>query len=399
MKILIVSQYFWPENFKINDIALGLKERGHEVSVLTAIPNYPQGRFYEGYSFHSKDEEWEGIKIYRSKIIARGKGSIRLFINYLSFVFFGKIKVAQIKGKFDSILVYEPSPITVGLPAIAASNKFGAPYYFWVQDLWPQSLTAAGGVKNPLVLKFFDKITKYIYNKSEKVLVQSHGFKQYIKNQDIAEEKIIFYPNSTESFYTKKEKVISIDNQLPSGFRVMFAGNLGEAQSLNTLIESARLVKMKNTQIKWILVGDGRAKKSLIKKIFNANLEDTVYLVGSYPSEQMPDFFSCADVLIASLRDNPIFSITIPSKIQSYLACGKPILAALNGEGANIIDTAKCGFSSKSEDSVGLAENVMKMYNLTDDERTEMGENAVNYFKENFEREMLLERLEVILKS
>lgn len=399
MKILIVSQYFWPENFKINDIALGLKDRGHEVSVLTAIPNYPQGRFYHGYSFNSKDEEWNGIKIYRSKIIPRGKGGIRLFINYLSFVFFGKKKVLQMDGVYDSILVYEPSPVTVGFPAIAASKKFKAPYYFWVQDLWPQSLEAAGGIKNGFVLSIFDKITRNIYNKSKKVLVQSQGFKEYIKNQGILDEKIIFYPNTTEDFYIKKDKVQSIDDKLPKGFRIMFAGNLGEAQSLNTLIESARLVKMTNTDIKWIFVGDGRAKESLIKQINDANLQDTVYLVGSYPGEQMPDFFSCADVLIASLRKDPIFAITIPSKIQSYLACGKPILGALDGEGANIIETAKCGFSSRSEDSVTLAKNALRMYELSNDERVVMGNNAINYFKNNFERKMLLERLEIILKS
>ncbi len=399
MKILIISQYFWPENFKINDIVLGLKERGNEVSVLTGLPNYPHGDFYDGYNFSSKNEIWEGVKIYRSKLISRGDGGLRLFINYISFVIFGWFKVSKIKGDFDTILVYEPSPVTVGIPAIKASKKFRAPYFFWVQDLWPQSLTAAGGVKNPLILGIFDKITRLIYKKAKKVLVQSDGFKSYIKKQGVEEDKLIFYPNSTESFYQKKDKVESIDRTLPSGFRIMFAGNLGEAQSLHTIIAAASKLKLINDNIKWIFVGDGRAKESLLKQIEENNLADTVYLVGSYPSEKMPDFFSCADVLIASLKSDPIFALTIPSKIQSYLACGKPILASLDGEGAYVIEKAKCGYSSNAEDSLALANNVIKMFNHSQQERESMGNNAIEYFNKNFERELLLDRLEEILKN
>ena len=169
MKILIITQYFWPESFKINDLALGLKERGHDVSVLTAIPNYPKGVFFDNYSFwKNNEEEWNGIKIYRSKIFSRGNGGFRLMLNYISFVFFCSLKVFFIKEKFDKIFVYEPSPITVGLPAIVASRRMKIPYYFWVQDLWPESLSAAGGIKNKYVLGFFEKITKVIYQKFKK---------------------------------------------------------------------------------------------------------------------------------------------------------------------------------------------------------------------------------------
>ncbi|MGC4130449.1 MAG: glycosyltransferase family 4 protein [Bergeyella sp.] len=398
MRILIVSQYFWPENFKINDIALGLKEKGHHVSILTGLPNYPQGSFFDGYSFKSKDETWNGMKIYRSKLIPRGNNPVSLFINYFSFVVFGWLKVNRIKEEFDSILVFETSPVTVGIPAIHASKKFKVPYYFWVQDLWPASLTAAGGVTNPLVLTFFDSITRWIYRKSKKVLVQSEAFVDYIKKQDVPEDKIIFYPNTTEEFYQVKQASEKYQNLLPKGFNIMFAGNFGEAQSLNTLVEAAEIVKNKGINVNWVLLGDGRSKAALEKQIEEKKL-DNFHMLGSFPGTEMPDFFACADVLLASLKDDYIFTLTIPSKIQSYMACGKPLLASLNGEGANIVKKAECGYTSDAGDAEVLAENVIKMVNSTPEERQKMGENAVRYFKENFERNNLLEKLEHILNN
>lgn len=399
MKILIISQYFHPENFKINDIALGLKERGHDVSVLTGIPNYPTGIFFDGYDKNSGDEIWEGIKIYRSKLIPRGNGGAKLFLNYLSFAMSASKKLDEIEEKFDKILVYEPSPITVGVPAMKASKKFNIPYYFWVQDLWPESLTAAGGVKNPLVLGFFERLTRKIYNRAKKVLVQSEGFKNYILKQKIPAEKLIFYPNSTEAYYHKKSPSEQYEKLLPEGFRLMFAGNLGEAQSLGTLLESAEIVKNRGVSVKWIFLGNGRYRETLEKTIAEKNLEDCAFLLGAFPGTEMPDFFASADALIASLKKDKIFALTIPSKIQSYMACGKPILASLDGEGAKIVETAKCGFSSPAENAELLAENVIKLTQLFENERQKMGDNAVDYFNKNFEREMLLDKLITILND
>ena len=399
MKILIISQYFWPENFKINDIALGLKDKGHEVSVLTGIPNYPKGEFFEGYNLKSSDELWNGIKIYRSKLFPRGKGAIRLFINYFSFVFFGSLKVRQIKSEFDKILVYEPSPITVGIPATVASKRFKTPYFFWVQDLWPESLAAAGGVKNKAVLKVFDMITRFVYKKSEKVLIQSEGFRDYISKQNVPDSKIIFYPNTTEDFYEKRPKSSEIEKKLPEGFKLMFAGNLGEAQSLTTLLEAAEIIKDKGLEINWIFLGEGRAKDNLLKIVEQKKLTDCIHFLGSFPSTDMPSFFASADALIASLKSDRIFSLTIPSKIQSYLACGKPILASLDGEGAKIINEAQCGFASPSENAFLLAENIEKLYSLSSPQREKMGENALKYFQENFERNKLLDDLIHIMKN
>jgi len=399
MKILIVSQYFWPENFKINDIAHGLKEKGHEVAIITGKPNYPSGKFSNGYSFlNRRVETWQGIKIYRSALIPRGKGNgLNLFINYFSFVLFGSIRILFIKGSFDKILVFEPSPITVGIPAIIAKIKFKAPIYFWVQDLWPASISAAGGVRNKFILNSFNLLTKFIYRHCQKILVQSKAFIPYICNQGVNKEKLIYYPNTTEAYYKFKLPESFFLNVLPIGFRIMFAGNIGEAQSFDTLLNAAKLLNDEGVKVNWIILGEGRLIPHVKQKIIEYKLQDNFILMGSFPSEKMPDFFSCADILLVSLKDNPVLSMTIPSKIQSYLACGKPIITSLNGEGSRIVLEAKAGFVSKAEDPVDLANNLKKALSMTQFDLNELGKNARKYFEKEFERNQLINRLELIL--
>lgn len=400
MTILIISQYFWPESFRINDIALGLKEKGHEVIVLTGIPNYPQGAFFDGYNKNSKDEVWEGIKIYRSKLLARGNGGgVKLFLNYLSFAFFASFKVNKISENIDKILVFEPSPITVGIPAIFAKKKLKAPYFFWVQDLWPASLNAVGGINNKIVIKLFDRLTRNIYKHSSKVLIQSRAFQDYIEKQDVPNNKIVYLPNTTEDYYKQIPKSSKYDNLIPDGFKLLFAGNLGEAQSLDTFVHATKIVIDKGYNIQWIIVGDGRYKESLQELINKQGVENHIHFVGKYPPHEMSEFFSYADALYVTLKDEYIFSLTIPSKVQSYLACGKPILASLNGEGAKIIKKSKSGYVSDAENVSDLADNIIKMYKLSEEERIQLGENGLKYFNQEFKRSVVLDTLEKILES
>ena len=401
MRILVISQYFWPENFKINDICLGLQEKGHQVEVLTGIPNYPTGKFAPGYCFFkNNDEVWNGIPIHRSKLLPRGLGGFRLMLNYFSFALFATLKGLTFQKRFDRILVYEPSPITVGIPAVFTARKLKIPYFFWVQDLWPESLTAAGNINNQAVLKFFDSLTRWIYRNAEKVLVQSIGFKNYIINQEISPNKIIFYPNTTEDFYEPKAAEVQYKERFPEGFVITFAGNLGEAQSLQTLLHAAKIMKEKGiSEVKWVILGEGRQRNILETYIENNQLSDTVFLLGSFPGTDMPSFYACSDVLVASLKKENIFELTIPSKIQSYLACAKPILASLDGEGARIVEESGAGLSSPAEDAELLALQAEKMFRMNGEQREEMGKNAIKYFKKEFERDMLLEKLVTILQN
>ena len=328
----------------------------------------------------------------------RNGGAFRLFLNYISFAILASLKVRKIKGSFDAIFVYQTSPVTVGIPAIFAKKLFKTPIYFWVQDLWPESLAAVGGVKNKLVLGFFNSLTKWIYNQSKKVLIQSDGFRKYILNQGIPNDKIIYYPNPTEDFYKPLKEVKEYQEFFQKEFfNMVFAGNIGEAQSFKTIIEAINNIK--ELPIKLIVLGDGRYKETALSLIKEKGLESHFNFLGSFPPTEMPKFFSHADALLVSLKKNKIFSLTIPAKIQSYLACGKPIIASIDGEGAKIVNDAKCGVTSPAEDSVKLSEGIKEVMALDKSKRSEMGNNGRAYYEKEFDRNNLLEKLEGIFKS
>ncbi|MDC0486627.1 glycosyltransferase family 4 protein [Flavobacteriaceae bacterium] len=400
MKILLISQYFYPENFKINDLIFSLKERGHEITVLTGKPNYSKTHFFEGYGWKSTDfETINDIPVYRANLFSRRDGgAIRLFLNYISFAILASLKVRKIKGSFDAIFVYQTSPVTVGIPAIFAKKLFKTPIYFWVQDLWPESLAAAGGVNNKLVLGFFNSLTKFIYNHSKRVLIQSDGFREYILNQGIPNDKIIYYPNPTEDFYKPLQEVKEYQEFFQNEFfNFIFAGNIGEAQSFKTIIKAINNVK--ELPVKVIVLGDGRYKETALSLIKEKGLESHFNFLGSFPPTEMPKFFSHADALLVSLKKDKIFSMTIPAKTQSYLACGKPIIASIDGEGAKIITDAKCGVVSPAEDSISLSKKIKELMALDKSKHSEMGDNARTYYEKEFDRDYLLEKLEGIFNS
>ena len=394
MRILVISQYFYPENFRINDLCFGLLEKGCEVTVFTGKPNYPKGKFFKGYGYFSKGSEIiNNIKVIRSNLIPRAKGrGLSLFINYISFVLFGAFKLFLMKGKYDKILIYAPSPITVGFLGILASKIFRAKSYLWVHDLWPESVKAAGGINNKIILSLINTMTKSIYYFYDNILVQSPYFKNYLVNQGVNSEKITYYPYYAESFYKIVDKNKKIDNLFPKGLNIIFAGNIGVAQSFDTIIEAVKITLNNFKNLNIIVLGDGRDKTRVLKKIKEEGLNN-FYFMGSFPPEDMPEYFASADALLVSLKKSKIFSSTIPGKIQSYLACGKPIIASLDGIGAKIINDASCGFSSHAEDSHGLAESMIAFNTLKEDDKIKLGINARKYYENEFEREKLLSKL------
>lgn len=400
MHILIVTQYFWPENFRINDLALGLLERGHQVTVLTGSPNYPDGSFFEGYGLFNKQQDYHGVKVLRVPLIPRGKGGgLRLALNYISFALTASSAGPLLcRGKIDQIFVFEPSPITVGIPALILKKFKSAPVLFWVQDLWPESLSATGAVKSEKVLSLVSRLVKFIYQRCDRILIQAKTFSDSIQQQGGEKNRIYYFPNSAECLFTSPETASAPVTPLPEGFKIMFAGNIGAAQDFETIIAAAEKLQSRK-DIHWIIVGDGRMRSWSEAEVKKRSLSDNIHFLGRYPLEAMPGFFSHADSLLVTLRKDPIFALTIPSKIQSYLACGRPVIAALDGEGANVIEEAGAGFTCPGGSPDALALAVLKMYETPKPEREKMGENGRAYYEANFDRDMLLDRLGVWMKE
>lgn len=401
MKVLLVTQYFYPENFKSNDIASELIKRGYDVTVLTGLPNYPEGKIYDNYGFFKKNKEnYFGAKVKRAWLIPRGKGSgVRLFLNYFSWAFFASLYAVYLgfKEKYDVIIVHEPSPITQGFPAIVVKKIQKIPILFWVLDLWPESLKSAGGIKNKHVLGFFSRIVKYIYKKSDKILISSRSFKNSINERGIEDNKIIYFPNWAEDIISKGNTTYPIPT-LPEGFKLIFAGNIGSAQDIETVMETALILK-NNSQIKFIIIGDGRKKNNIENFVKSNKLENTVHLLGRYPIESMKSFFNQADGLLVTLKDELIFNLTVPAKLQAYMSAGKPILGMLNGEGASVIKQAGCGLVSDAGIAEKYADTILQFYKMDESRRKEMGINGYNYYVENFDITNCMNNLSLIIKS
>lgn len=397
MKILVVTQYFWPENFRINDLCDGLIERGHEVTVYTGLPNYPEGEFYKGYSFWGPYHETRGkIKIIRSPLIPRGKNkSLQLAVNFFSFFFIASILAPfLVRGKYDKIFVYEPSPITVAIPAIVLKYLKKAPMFFWVTDLWPESLEATGVVKNKKVLGWVARMVRFLYKHSDKILITSKGFAPRVKALGGLESQIVYFPQWAEALYSNIPDSTFHDPLIPtSGFKIMFAGNIGSSQDFETIVKAALLLR-EHKNIIFLILGDGLIKKWAETEVEKNNLKNNFIFLGRKPVEMMPNYFSKADVMLMSLTNTDLFSITVPSKLQSYLASAKPVLASMNGEGAEIVKEWNAGITCPATEPKLLAETILLMSQLPKEQLDQMGKNAFKCYNSEFEREKLISLLE-----
>lgn len=395
MKILVVTQYFWPEEFRINDICKGLKEAGHDVEVLTGLPNYPEGKIYKGYSWFKKGvKEYNGIKIMRVPMIPRGKNSsMMLALNYVSFMVNASLKSLTLMGKkYDRVFVFQVSPITSAVPAIILSKLKKIPSYIYIQDLWPETFYSIINIKNKKVRSKMKNICNKIYNSFDKLLIASKGYEDILLREGFKKNKFEYFPQWAEDFYSESLKKVS-ENRI---FTVTFAGNIGKAQSVDTIIEAANLAK-ENKNIKWQIIGDGSEFENIKDLVKKYSLENTVDLLGRKPAKDMPKYFSSSDGLIVTLKNEEILKVTLPAKVQSYMAAGKPIIASISGEGSRIIKESKSGLVGEAEDYKALYENVIKLYDMKENERICIGNNGKEFFKENFTRDKLLNQLEVIM--
>lgn len=397
MNILIVSQYFWPENFRINDLVRALIGHRQNVDVLTGQPNYPTGKTFDGYRANGFSmQNWEGATIHRVPLAPRGVGSaLRLVWNYVSFVLSGSaLGPFALRGRHvDVIVVYAVSPILQALPAIFLKWIKGAKLVILVQDLWPESLEATGFIRNRTVLALVRLMVRWIYARADLLLVQSEAFIEPVAA--LADRgKIAYHPNTADDVFVAPQQETSAHCPIPGleeGFSVVFAGNLGTAQSVETIVEAAALLKDMR-EIRFVLVGDGSRVSWIEQKIAELGLKN-VQLTGRYPLASMPSILKHAGALLVTLKDEPIFAQTIPSKVQVYLAMARPVVACLNGEGARIVQQANAGVSCKAEDAHALAMAIRQLAALSVEQRNALGQNGLRYFRSHFDRDMLTKTL------
>ena len=403
MRLLIVTQYFWPENFRINDLAVEFCRRGHEVTVLTGWPNYPDGKVFG--AFRKSPEQYahfEGVRIVRVPLLSRGHGGLRLMLNYLSFALSASmLGLWKLRGqKFDVVLVHEPSPITVGLPGAIMRVAKRAPMAFWVLDLWPETLKAVGAIKSDRLLALVGRLVSWVYRRCDLILAQSKSFIGHISRYAPANARIEYFPAwADEVFYkTEAAKPALEVPSAPGVFTVLFAGNVGEAQDFPAILDAAEKLRARD-DIRWIIVGDGRMSEWVRSQVEQRQLSGRVLMAGRHSLDRMPAFFAHADALLVSLKDDPIFAMTIPGKMQAYFGAGMPVLAMLNGEGARVVAEAEAGLVCPAGDGVALADNIVRLAAMDADAHRRMGGNARRFSAAQFDRITLMNRLETWLQE
>lgn len=395
--ILVISQYFYPEQFRINDICTEWVERGYKVTVITGIPNYPQGKYYAGYGLLKKRKEvYNGIEIIRLPIIPRGNNAITLALNYLSFVTSGVLWSTFTKIKADYVFIFEVSPMTQALPGVWYAKRRKIPCYLYVQDLWPENVEIVAGIKNKFILSTIGKMVDYIYARCTRIFTTSKCFVNSINNRGVPIEKIEYWPQYAEDFYKPLEKKSIPEIPEDNAFNIIFTGNIGYAQGLDILPKAAALIKNKklSRKIRFNIIGDGRYKNDLVQLVDSMNLGDMFNFIPKQPANRIPDFMAASNVAFLSLTDSPLFAMTIPAKLQSYMACGIPIIASATGETAKIINEAEAGVCILPGDPNGLAEKIIEVSRMSEKELVMLGKNARNYYDNNFKKQELLNRMD-----
>lgn len=397
--ILIVSQYFYPEPFRINDMCKEWVERGYKVTVLTGIPNYPEGKVYKGYGFGKKRREnYFGADVIRIPLIARGKGKIRLALNYFSFVISGWFWKLFTKIKADVVFTFEVSPMTQALIGVWYAKKRKIPHFLYVQDLWPENVETVTGIHSRAIIRPIEKMVGHIYKNTDLIFVTSKSFVGEVqKRVDENKEKVKFWPQYAEEFYTPKarESVAEIAND--SSFKIVFTGNIGKAQGLEILPKCAKILKEKNADVKFVVVGDGREKESLLLDVKEQDVEDKFTFIERKPAEEIPKYLAACDAAFVSYMDNPLWANTLPAKMQSYMACGMPIIASASGETERIINEADCGVCAKIGDAQLLADEIEKF--IKRDDIHLLGLKAKEYSDLHFNKKKLMDEMDTFIKG
>ena len=394
-RLLVVTQYYDPEPFRINDLCQSWLKRGYQVTVVTGIPNYPEGRFYPGYGWFKKRKEIkDGITIKRLRILPRGHSPRRLALNYLSFVVAGWLWAKTTRMNADLVFNFEVSPMSQALPAVWFAKRRNIPSIVYIQDLWPDNVEVVGNVKNPRVLKRLEKMCQSIYQKTTKLLVTSPSFKETLQERGVPEDKVTYWPQYAESFMRPHPK------RAHTRFTVMFTGNLGDAQGLDVLPKLAQALKeQQHTDIHFVLVGEGRHRQTLESQIQALGVSSMFTFAGRVKNTEIPKTLAGADVAFLSFKDTPLFQKTIPAKLQTYLACGKPVFALAEGETKRIVAEANAGLCVSPGDFKGALNALITLKEASHETLETYSANALRYAKKHFDKKTLMDQFDTIAQE
>lgn len=399
-RILIVCQHFWPESFRINDIADFLLDKKYEIDILCGRPNYPSGKLAQGYTLWNKKKEAykKGATIYRAFEIPRGGNTnLRIFLNYISFPLSSIFHIPRLLfNRYDHILLYQLSPVMMSFAGIVIGKITRTPTTMYVLDLWPENLFSVLDIHNKLLRKVVTKLSHWHYKKADKLVVLSETMKRRVAEVTQKPSKAIkVIPQAAEKLYETSLPDKTIESSFKDTFNIVFTGNLSPAQSFPTMIAAARILKNEGFKdIRWIIVGDGMSRNHIQQQIKHQSLDDIFVFEGHKPINEIPKYTHIADILVGCLVKSQLLEATIPAKVMSYLASGRPIVLAMDGEVQDLINRKiRCGFAGPTDDAVAFAENIKKIYLSPPAERTEMGRRAHGYHMKHFERNHLLNKL------
>ena len=396
-QILVIAQYFYPEQFRINDICTEWVRRGYKVTVVTGIPNYPQGKYYDGYGlFKKRKETYNGMDIIRIPLVPRGNNSIMLAFNYLSFVVSGFFWKMFTKIKADYVFIFEVSPMTQALPGVWYAKKRKIPCYLYVQDLWPENVEIITGIKNKKIIGAIGKMVDYIYRGCTRIFTTSESFVKSIHDRGVPLDKIEYWPQYAEDFYIPIEEMSIPEIPKDDAFNIIFAGNIGAAQGLDILPKAAEIIKTRSDKkIRFNIVGDGRYKNEFVNIINVKGLDNMFNFIPKQPATRIPEFMAASDAAFLSLTDSPLFAMTIPAKLQSYMACGIPNIASAAGETAKIIKESNSGLCGRPGNAEELADNIIKLSSKSKEELKQLGDNARKYYDSHFNKTILLDKMDI----
>lgn len=397
MRILVVTQHFWPENFRINDIVEGFLQDGIAVDVLCGLPNYPKGEWFPGYSAAGPfEEKWHGACLYRCKEVPRrGNTSVNIFLNYVSWPWYAAHALHRLPGGYDAVFCFNTSPVLMCWPAIRYAKKHHIPFTNYVLDIWPENLYSVLNVKNKALRAIAQGVSDALYKKADRLIAMSEPLQQRLcQRTGMPPQKIAVIPQYCEDFYAVPQPDAALQAQFGGRFNLVFTGTFTPAQSLETVITAVQDARSRGADIlHLLLVGDGMSRAALEAKVKELHAEDAVTFYGSVPATDIPKFTALADALIVCLSDSPDLGLTVPAKVASYMAAGKPVLASMDGAG-NAAVAAAGGLSSPACDAAALADNLLALTRMDAAQRAAMGQSAKEYYLAHYRRSELLRKLE-----